>query len=56
MKYCQQYYWESIVNSITFHCDALEKEIATHSSTLAWKIPWLEGCSPWGRYKSDTTE
>ena len=22
--------------------DALEKEIATHSSTLAWKIPWTE--------------
>ena len=20
----------------------LEKEIATHSSTLAWKIPWME--------------
>ena len=22
--------------------DHLEKEKATHSSTLAWKIPWLE--------------
>ena len=22
--------------------DSLEKEIATHSSTLAWKIPWTE--------------
>ena len=22
--------------------DPLEKEIATHSSTLAWKIPWRE--------------
>ena len=22
--------------------DALEKEMATHSSTLAWKIPWTE--------------
>ena len=22
--------------------DALEKEMATHSSTLAWKIPWME--------------
>ena len=27
--------------------------MATHSSTLAWKIPWMEepgrlGCSPWG--------
>ena len=22
--------------------DSLEKEMATHSSTLAWKIPWKE--------------
>ena len=22
--------------------DPLEKEMATHSSTLAWKIPWTE--------------
>ena len=22
--------------------DPLEKEMATHSSTLAWKIPWIE--------------
>ena len=36
-----------------------EKAMAPHSSTLAWKIPWREelvGCSPWGRYESDTTE
>ena len=36
-----------------------EKAIATHSSTLAWKIPWwrsLVGCSPWGHYESDMTE
>ena len=25
--------------------DPLEKEMATHSSTLAWKIPWTEECS-----------
>ena len=33
--------------------------MAPHSSTLAWKIHgWrsLVGCSPWGRYGSDTTE
>ena len=24
--------------------DPLEKEIATHSNILAWKIPWTEGC------------
>ena len=32
--------------------DPLEKEMATHSSILAWKIHgWrsLIGCSPWGR-------
>ena len=28
--------------TFTFHLHALEKEIATHSSTLAWKIPWME--------------
>ena len=22
--------------------DSLEKEMATHSSTLAWEIPWIE--------------
>ena len=26
----------------TFHFDTLEKAMATHSSTLAWKIPWME--------------
>ena len=25
--------------------DPLEKEMATHSSTLAWRIPWTEGPS-----------
>ena len=37
----------------------MEKAMATHSSTLAWKIPWrrsLAGCSPWGHQESDTTE
>ena len=29
--------------------DPLEKEMATHSSTLAWKIPWTEEC---GRLQS----
>src|SRR5574341_1287904 len=28
--------------TFTFHFDALEKEMATHSSVLAWKIPWTE--------------
>ena len=29
--------------------DPLEKEMATHSSTLAWRIPWMEEC---GRLQS----
>ena len=36
--------------------DPLEKEMATHSSILAWKISWTEGCSPWGLKESGTTE
>ena len=39
--------------------DPLEKEMATHSSILAWRIPWmrsLEGYIPWGHKESDTTE
>ena len=28
--------------TFTFHFHALEKEMATHSSTLAWEIPWTE--------------
>ena len=36
----------------------LEKEMATYSSILAWRIPWIEepGYSPWGLIESDTTE
>ena len=34
--------------------DSLEKEIATHSSILAWRIPWRE--EPRGHTESDTTE
>ena len=26
--------------TFTFHFHALEKEMATHSSVLAWRIPW----------------
>ena len=28
--------------------------MATHSSTLTWRIPWTEG--PWGCKELDTTE
>ena len=33
--------WESWVQSLDQE-DLLEKEMATHSSILAWKIPWME--------------
>ena len=33
--------WETRVQSLGWE-DPLEKEMATHSSTLAWKIPWME--------------
>ena len=29
--------------TFTFHFPALEKEMATHSTVLAWRIPWMEG-------------
>jgi len=37
--------WRQVIN-------LMEKAMAPHSSTPAWKIPWrrsLEGCNPWGR-------
>ena len=45
--------------TFTFHCYALEKEMATHSGVLAWRIPGtgeLVGCRLCGRTESDTTE
>ena len=49
--------------TFTFHFHALEKEMATHSSVLAWRIPKTEGrggslvdCRLWDRTESDTTE
>ena len=39
--------------------DPLEKEMATHSSILAWRSPWMEkpgDPSPWGHKELDTTE
>src|SRR5574340_249084 len=42
-----------------FHFHELEKEMATHSSVLAWRIPGtgsLVGCRLWGRTESDMTE
>ena len=45
--------------TFTFHFRALEKEMATHCSVLAWRIPGtgsLVGCRLWGRTESDNTE
>ena len=51
--------WETWVRSLGRE-DSLEKETATHSSTLAWKSPWTEerdaGYCPWGRKESGMTE
>ena len=33
--------WEAWVRSLDWE-DPLDKEMATYSSTLAWKIPWTE--------------
>ena len=51
--------WETCVQSLGREY-SLEKEMATHSSTLAWKIPWMAelgaGHCPWGRKEPGTTE
>ena len=39
--------------------EPMEKEMGTHFSILAWRIPWTEepdGYSPWGHKHLDTTE
>ena len=63
--------WEAAVHGVaksrtrlsdftfTFHFHALEEEMATHSSVLAWESQGqgsLMGCHLWGRAESDTTE
>ena len=45
--------------TFTSYFHALKKEMATHSSVLAWRIPGtgsLVGCRLWGHTESDTTE
>ena len=42
--------WETWVRSLGWE-DPLKKGKATHSSILAWRIPW----SPWGHKESDIT-
>ena len=63
--------WQAVVHGViksqtqlsdftfTFHFHALEKEMATHSSILAWRITGTGepvGCRLWGHTESDTTE
>ena len=55
---CLPAMWETCVRSLGQE-DPLEKEMATHSSILAWRIPWMEefgGLQSMGRKESDTTE
>ena len=55
---CLPAMWETQVRS-PGRDDPLEKEMATHSSILAWRIPGTEelvGCRLWGRTESDTTD
>ena len=49
--------WETWVQSLDWE-DPLEKEMATHSNILAWRIPWMEepgGLQSMGS-QSDLTE
>ena len=50
--------WETQVQSLGQE-DPLEKEMATHSSTHAWKIPWMEkpgGLQSMGSQRVRSTE
>ena len=44
--------------TFTFHFHALEKEMATHSGILAWRIPGMGAwwAVVWGHKESDTTD
>ena len=59
MVKCLSTMWDTWVQSLDWE-DSLEKEMATHSSTLALKFPWTEelgaGYYPWGCKESGTTE
>jgi len=50
---------DGISNSMDMILSCMEKKRETHSSTLAWRIPWTEepgGYHPWSRKESDLTE
>ena len=39
--------------------DTQKEGTTTHSSILAWRVPWTEepgGCSPWGHTELEMTE
>ena len=49
---------ETLVQSLGWE-NTLERCMATHSSIVAWRIPWTEkllGYSLWGHKQSDMTE
>ena len=55
---CLPTMWETWVRSMGRE-DPLEKEMATHSSILAWEIPWTEepgSLRSTGRKESDMTK
>ena len=48
--------WETRIQSLGWE-DPLEKEMATHASILAWRIPWREepgGLQPMASQNSPT--
>ena len=48
-----------MTEQLHFHFHALEKEMATHSSVLAWRIPGTgepDGLPSMGHTELDTTE
>ena len=55
---CLPAMWETWVRSLGRE-DPVEREMATHSSIIAWRIPWTEefgGLQSTGRKESNTTE
>ena len=50
MVKCLSTMWETWVQSLGWE-DPLEKEMAIHSSTIAWKMPWTEEPSDMFKFK-----
>ena len=47
------------INAINLRIISLEKEVATHSGILVWRIPWIEEPGVlrlWGHKESDSTK